>query len=127
MFSRGSFYINLPIGGVAVAIIILIFQSPPASVSEEARHAPPLEKLLQMDLPGFFAIVAAIVCLLLALQWGGVTKPWNSADVICTFVGFVLITMLFLSIEWWQGSRAMLSPRVLRRREIWSGCVFSFL
>lgn len=29
------------------------------------------EKLRQMDLPGTFTIMAAVICYLLALQWGG--------------------------------------------------------
>ncbi|KAF9634907.1 hypothetical protein BFW01_g5802 [Lasiodiplodia theobromae] len=123
---RWCFYINLPIGGVAVAIIVVILKTPEASVSEEARRASPLEKLLHMDLPGFFVVMAAVVCLLLALQWGGVTKDWDSPDVIGTLVGFALITVLFLVIEWWQGPRGMLSPQILKRREIWAGCLFSF-
>jgi hypothetical protein len=80
-----------------------------------------------MDLIGTSTIMAAVVCLLLALQWGGVAKAWNSVDVIGTLVGFGLIAILFLVIEWWQGERALLLPSVLRRQEVWSGGLFSFL
>lgn len=125
--TRSSFYINLPIGGFAAGIILIIFTTPKASYSEETRNAPRLEKLLQMDLIGTGLILAAVICLLLALEWGGVTKPWNSSDVIGTLIGFGLITVLFVLVEWWQGSRALLLARILQRREVWSGCIFSFL
>ena len=122
-----SFYINLPIGGFAAAIIFMIFTTPKASYSEEARIATRLEKFLQMDLIGTGLILAAVICLLLALEWGGVVKPWNSSDVIGTLIGFGSITVLFGLVEWWQGPRALLLARILKRREVWSGCVFSFL
>jgi hypothetical protein len=40
-----------------------------------------------MDLPGALLILAAVVCYLLALQWGGTTKPWNSPDVYGKKIG----------------------------------------
>ncbi|KAK7532592.1 MFS multidrug transporter [Phyllosticta citricarpa] len=123
---RWCFYINLPIGGLAVAIIIFILKTPPGALSEEARNTPLAEKIKQMDLPGFFVVLGGVVCLLLAFEWGGVSKPWKSADVIGTIVGFGVITILFLVIEWCQGPRALLSPWILKRREVWTGCIFSF-
>ena len=122
-----SFFINLPIGAVVIVIILFIFKSPKGSVSEEAHNASYQEKLLQMDLIGASLILAAVVCLLLALQWGGVTIAWKSSEVIGTFVGFGLITIAFLVEQWWQGSRALLIPRILKKRVIWSGAAFSFL
>ncbi|KAK8252222.1 MFS gliotoxin efflux transporter glia [Phyllosticta capitalensis] len=123
---RWCFYINLPIGGLAVAIIVFILKSPPGSLSEEARNASTAEKIKQMDIPGFFVVLGGVICLLLAFQWGGVSKPWKSADVIGTIVGFGVIVILFLVIEWWQGPRALLTPWILGRREVWTGCLFSF-
>lgn len=79
-----------------------------------------------MDLPGTCLVLAAVICLLLALGWGGVEKPWGSADVIGTLVGFGVITVVFGLVERWQGNRALLLGRILRRREVWSGCLFSF-
>ncbi|KAI9034951.1 MFS multidrug transporter [Aspergillus affinis] len=93
---RWCFYINLPIGGSSAVIMLFLFRAPPAAQPAKARRR---EKILQMDLMGTFTIMAAIVCYLLALQWGGVTKAWSSADVIGTIVGFMLITVLFVVIE----------------------------
>lgn len=125
--TQSSFYINLPIGGFAAGIILLIFTTPKASYSDETRNAPLMEKFLQMDLIGTGLILAAVICLLLALGWGGVEKSWKSSDVIGTLIGFGLITISFGLVELWQGPRALLLGRILKRREVWSGCMFSFL
>jgi MFS transporter, DHA2 family, glioxin efflux transporter len=85
------------------------------------------EKFLQMDLIGTVIIVAATACYLLALQWGGTTKPWHSPDVIVTLILFVLLTVLFVLIEIWQGERALLIPRILKGRTVAAGCIFVFL
>ena len=65
---RWCFYINLPIGGVSAAIILFFFKTPAHAVPVQATLK---EKILQMDLPGAFTVMAAIVCYVLALQWGG--------------------------------------------------------
>lgn len=120
---RWCFYINLPIGGVSAAIIFFFFRTPPHSVP---AVAPIQEKLLQMDLPGAFVVMAAIICYILALQWGGQSKAWSDSSVIGCLVGFVLILALFVVIEWYQGERAMVVFRILKKRNIWVGMSFIF-
>lgn len=61
------------------------------------------------------------------MQWGGATKAWNSATVIGTLVGFGLMTVAFAGIQVWQGEKASLVPRILKRRVIAGVCVFVFL
>lgn len=79
-----------------------------------------------MDLVGAFTMIAAVICLLLALQWGGITKPWNSPDVIGTLIGFGLITMAFMITEVYQGEHALMVPHILKKRMIYIGCAFNF-
>ncbi|KAE9375543.1 putative HC-toxin efflux carrier [Stipitochalara longipes BDJ] len=120
---RWCFYINLPIGGVSAAIILFFFSTPPQAVPAKATLK---EKLLQMDLPGTFVIMAAIICYILALQWGGQSKAWNSSPVIGTLIGFVLILALFVAIEWYSGERAMIVGRIAKDRTIWVSMIFIF-
>ena len=66
---RWCFFINLPIGGLAMIIIFIILKLP-------ERKIEPLswkEKLLRLDPLGNLFFIPSIVCLLLALQWGGTT------------------------------------------------------
>ena len=125
--NRDSFYINLPLGAVSAAVILFTFTTPAISRNEDDHNASWSEKLRQMDLFGTFTILAAVTCLLLPLLWGGVSKSWKSADVIGTFVGFGLITIVFVVIEYLQGERALLVPRIMKKRVVYVGCVVSFL
>jgi len=80
-----------------------------------------------MDLPGAGLIMAAVICYVLALQDGGVTKSWNSSVVIGLLVGFVLITITFGIVEYLQKDRALLLPRLLKDRTMLVCCAFTSL
>ena len=112
---RWCFYINLPIGGVSAAIIVLFFTTPKKARPQAATWR---EKLLQMDLIGTFVLMAAAVCLILALQWGGVTKAWGDSEVIGTLIGFFVIIALFIGIEIYLGDRALIVPRLVKKKTI---------
>jgi hypothetical protein len=97
MFSltRSSFYVNLSVSRAAFLILVLLYHAP-----EQIKHAPtaPLELLLVLDIPGTIFIIAALLCFFLALQWGGETKSWNSADVIDTLTGWICLAIIFVII-----------------------------
>lgn len=119
-----SFYINLPVGGASLAIILIFFKTPNAAKPQAATVQ---EKLLNVDLIGTFTIIAALVCVLLDMQWGGTTKSWSSPDVIGTLVGFMLLTVVFVVNEIWQGERALMIPRILKQRTVATCCLYVFL
>lgn len=83
--------------------------------------------MLQLDLPGAGILIGALVCFLLDMQWGGVTKAWNSADVIGTLVGFFLLIIAFSGVQIWQGEKASLIPRIFKKRVIAGVSIFVFL
>lgn len=120
---RWCFYINLPLGGISVAILTFFFKTPKRAVPVEATRK---EKFLQIDLLGSFVIMAAAVCYLLAMQWAGISKAWNSKSVIGVLVGFGLLAILFVFVEWKQGERAVIIGRLLRQRTITVSVIFSF-
>lgn len=120
---RWCFYINLPIGGLSAVIIFIFFRTPKHVVPVQASIK---EKILQMDLPGAAVIMCAIICYILALQWGGQSKSWGSSDVIGLLVGFVVILILFCVIEYYQGERAMIVGRIAKERTVWVGMVYIF-
>lgn len=62
--------------------------------------------------------MACMVCLLLALQWGGTTKPWSDSSVIGTLVGFGVILITFILNEWYMDERALLVGRLIKSRTI---------
>ncbi|PMD38673.1 major facilitator superfamily transporter [Hyaloscypha variabilis F] len=118
---RWCFYINLPIGGLSALIIFLFFKTPSNSVPVKA---PLLEKILQMDPLGTITVMAAVVCYILALQWGGITKPWNSASVIGTLVGCVVLIIFFVFLERYNGERAIFPMRLLKERTNYIGMMY---
>lgn len=130
---RWCFYINLPVGGVAIPLMYVFFQTP--------KHAKPVdaplkEKLLQMDPVGCALAMGAIISYLLALQYAGITHAWNSSVVIGLLVGCVAIFVAMGFWEVYQGEYAMLPVRLITKRSIWApgsvqfffaGCYFLLL
>lgn len=114
---------NLPVGGLAAAILVVFFNLP---AHVKPAKATLREKFLQMDPIGITLIMAAVVCYVLALQWGGVSLPWSNSKVIGLFVGFGLLMVCFCIDQYLLGERAMLPPRLLKNRYIWQGMMYSF-
>jgi MFS family permease len=117
---RYCFYINLPIGGVSAVLIFFMFQNRRRGQQQEQQEevVPLKEKILQMDPLGTMLVLASLVCLLLVLQLGGTTKPWNSSEVIGTLVGFVVLLILFGIVQWWFDERSLVVPRLLKQKTL---------
>lgn len=112
---RWCFWVNLPIGGLAVIILVLFLKMPPHS---RVAHAKLKELPFLFDIPGITLTVCALVCLVLVLENGGVTKPWNSSYCIGLLIGFILIVIFLIALEWKQGEGAMIVPRIIKRRTV---------
>jgi hypothetical protein len=84
------------------------------------------KKLTNMDPLGCVVLIGALVCLLLALQWGGQTKSWDSSTIIGLLVGFIILTVCFVIVQWKVGDRALIPLRVFQQRSIWTGAMVLF-
>jgi EmrB/QacA subfamily drug resistance transporter len=84
---RWVFFINLPLGAIALAAIALRLHLP----RKKAEH--------RIDFAGAGLLAVAIVTLLLATVWGGVEYAWTSAQIIGLFVTAALSTGLFILRE----------------------------
>lgn len=82
------------------------------------------QKIAQIDLLGAFFLVCAIVCLLLALQWGGTKYPWSNSKVWGNILGFGLLISTFTGIQLWKGDTATLPPRIMLRQRTVFVCAF---
>lgn len=85
------------------------------------------EKVLRLDLLGTATLIPAVICLLLALQWGGTQYPWNNSRIIGLFVGFGALIVLFVGIQFWKGDEGTLPPRFFRNRNVLCSMLFSAL
>jgi MFS transporter, DHA2 family, glioxin efflux transporter len=120
---RWCFYINLPIGAAA-AVAVFFFLHLPAGATP-----PPIswtQKLLHADPVGIVLAMGGITCFLLALQYGGVTYPWNSGVVIGLLVGFGLLVIALVGWEIWLGDYAMMVPRLYKQRSLTAPAAYQF-
>ncbi len=120
---RWCFYINLPIGAVAVAVIVFFFKTPQRS---DVVSVGWKERTKQFDILGTIFFVPAVICLLLALQWGGSIYAWSNGRIIALFVVFGLSFIVFTVIQFWKPEIATVSPQMLAKRSIWAAGWFAF-
>lgn len=80
-----------------------------------------------MDPLGIVLVMGATVTYILAVQYGGVAHAWNSSVVIGLLVGFVLITAAWAALQYFQGERSMVPPRLARERTNWVMSGFAFI
>ncbi|CAI7601261.1 unnamed protein product [Penicillium glandicola] len=118
---RWCFYINLPIGAITAIFVLFFFHAP-----ESVKRRPELRKQLsELDPIGSFFFLPAIVCLLLALQWGGTQYSWNNPRIIVLFVLTGVLLLAFVAVQIHQNEKATLPPRIVRNRNIWSSAWFA--
>lgn len=121
---RWCFYINLPIGGVAVAVIVFFYTPIPQHGGITSLTWK--ERIEQLDILGTVFFIPGVVCLLLVLQWGGSTYPWSNGRIIALFVVFGICILTFIGIQCWRSKYATVSPLLLRKRSVWAAASFAF-
>ncbi|GAA5924798.1 hypothetical protein JCM3775_005472 [Rhodotorula graminis] len=107
---RWCFYVLLIGGGFALALGIWLLNPPPIPQELTVK-----QRLKRMDWGGAFILLGAMVCLLIALQQGGISRPWSSSTVIGLLVGFVGLMCAFFALQTWLGEKASISMRLLTR------------
>ncbi|KAK0125395.1 hypothetical protein ONS95_000587 [Cadophora gregata] len=112
---RWCFYINLPIGAVSLVVIYFFLR---ITRDNNPENLSIKQRVLKLDLIGASILVPAVICLLLALQWGGSTYPWNNSRIIGLFVGFGLLTIIFVYTQIRLGDRGTLPPRLFKNRNV---------
>ncbi len=85
---RWVFYVNLPVGVLALFMIMRVM--PPL---------PPGGAKGRIDFVGAALIITTFVPMLLALSWGGSTYPWGSPVIVWLLVGSAVSLAAFLFVE----------------------------
>jgi MFS family permease len=120
---RWCFYLNLPVGGIAFAYILIISlpdrvsKPPPLSIARMIHH--------HLDLVGFSLLAPSVILLLLALQWGGNKYAWNSPTVIGLFCGAGAIFFIWLVWNYRLGDTALIPSSMARKQSVWSSSLAS--
>ncbi|KAL8783256.1 MAG: hypothetical protein Q9213_004768 [Squamulea squamosa] len=121
---RWCFYINLPCGAVVFVLLIVFLHIPSEMLKQDSTTWK--EKAIRMDPIGTLFFLPGILCLLLALQWGGTSYSWLSACVIVLLVLAGILFIAFVIVQKSKGDNATVPKRVFLHRSILAGSWFSF-
>ena len=84
---RWIFYVNLPLGALALFVIGAVFRSR----AEHVRHS--------IDYLGAATLAGGLACVVLFTSLGGTTEPWESAQSVALLVLGVVLLVVFLFVE----------------------------
>jgi EmrB/QacA subfamily drug resistance transporter len=111
---RWIFYINLPVGVIALVVTSVVLRLPrPVG---QAR----------IDIVGITLLGAAIVSLVLVTSWGGTTYAWASPVIIVLAVAAVGLTVAWL-VSARRAANPVIPLRLFADRVFWIACVISLI
>lgn len=84
------------------------------------------EQIMEFDYIGPVFFIPGIVCLLLALQWGGITTPWKSPVIIGLLSGAGILLSLWMCSQYRLGERATIPVRLITVRTVFFSAVYGF-
>ncbi|MGH4027986.1 MFS transporter [Actinomycetota bacterium Odt1-20B] len=111
---RWVFYINLPVGVIALAVIATTLHIP----RRDTRHT--------IDYLGTFLIASVATCLVLVASLGGTTWAWGSAQIIGLAVAGVVLAVVFVAVER-RAAEPVLPLKLFRIRTFTLSAVISFV
>ncbi|MEU6554918.1 MFS transporter [Streptomyces sp. NPDC046915] len=111
---RWVFYVNLPVGVVALGVIATALRIP----RRAARHV--------IDYLGTFLIAAVATCLVLVASLGGTTWGWGSAQTVGLAVLGVVLAVAFVAVER-RAAEPVLPLKLFRIRTFTLAAVISFI
>ena len=111
---RWVFYVNLPVGVVALAVIATALHIP----RRAAKHV--------IDYLGTFLIASVATCLVLVASLGGTTWGWGSAQIVGLIVLAVALGAAFVLVER-RAAEPVLPLKLFRIRTFALSAVISFI
>ncbi|MGW6602467.1 DHA2 family efflux MFS transporter permease subunit [Streptomyces sp. NPDC055036] len=111
---RWVFYINLPVGVVALLVIAAVLHIP----VHRTKHT--------IDYLGTFLIASVAICLVLVASLGGTTWAWNSPEIIGLAALGLLLLAVFVRVER-RAAEPVLPLRLFRLRTFTLVALISFI
>lgn len=102
---RWIFWINLPLGVIALATIIT------------QMHLPFVPRRARIDWLGAVTLGGGLTSLLLALSEGGRNHPWSSTYVLGLFVAATVLLVAFVLVEW-RAADPLIPLNILAERNV---------
>ncbi|MET7364460.1 MFS transporter [Streptomyces sp. NPDC005566] len=111
---RWVFYINLPVGVVALLVIAAVLHIP----VRRTKHT--------IDYLGTFLIASVATCLVLVASLGGTTWAWDSVKIVALAVLAVVLLVAFIAVER-RAAEPVLPLKLFRIRTFSLVAVISFI
>ena len=100
---RWVFYVNVPIGIIALGVVIV------------ALHVKPDRQKHKLDYLGMLLLASVSACAVLFSVWGGTTYKWTSPVIIGLGAGFLVLAALFVLVEH-HAAEPIIPLRLFRNR-----------
>ena len=113
---------NLPLG---LAAFLALLPLPLKSVEKPDKTL--LQKILSIGLGSTSLLTASVLCLLLSLQFGGMSLRWQDGRVIGLIVTFAVLLAVFIAVQIRQGDQSLIPLKLLRNRTVSVCSCFTFL
>lgn len=94
--------------------------------SPRSNTATLKRQLIRLDPLGTVLFLPGVICLLLALQWGGTTYSWDNGRIIALFVLAGVLLIAFGVVQIWRKEDATISPRIIKQRSVSFGAAYTF-
>lgn len=118
---RWCFYINLPLGGVTILVVLLFLH-----LDQNKKRNGWKDTFIKLDPIGTILFLPSITCLLLALEWGA-TESWHTPRIIALLTVFAVLFVAFIA---WQGytrnTTATVPARIAFQRSVAFGGLSQF-
>ncbi|KZZ90181.1 major facilitator superfamily transporter [Moelleriella libera RCEF 2490] len=119
---RWCFILNIPVGAVIIAILFFFVDT---SQGKEQASRSWSEKIRRLDPLGSAALLPAVICLILGLQWAGSQYAWSNWRIILLFVCGGLLAIAFMVVQVAMPETATVPPHVVGRRTVFASFLFS--
>ncbi|CAE7210073.1 unnamed protein product [Rhizoctonia solani] len=117
---RWLFYINIPIVGLAIVLVLLFLN---LSTPKEPFN----EKIRRIDWIGNFLVIGSTTSVVLALTWAGAVHPWKSYQVLVPLIIGLLSLIATFAYEFNWATEPILPRELLWNRTSLSGYLGVFL
>lgn len=111
---RWIFYVNLPVGLIAVAVIGVTFAAPQTELRQ------------RIDVAGTVLLTIALTALILATDLGGHELSWASPSIVGLIAIFVATVIGFVAVEW-RSPEPVLPLGLFRNRIFLIACSVGFI
>ncbi|PYI12251.1 MFS general substrate transporter [Aspergillus sclerotiicarbonarius CBS 121057] len=119
---RACFYVTIPVAAYTFLLVLLLFKDIEAPADAELSLR---EKLSALDLPGVACFVPAVVCLVLALEWGGTSYSWSDFRVLLPLTLAAPLIGAFVGCGLWRGKKATVPLRLLGQRTVFASVLYA--